>query len=289
MTYSGIVIHGLQNGRKFGFPTANIQLDHTTNITKGVYAVMLEVLGQTYKGMLYVGTRPTLNLNELSFEIHILDFHKNIYDERLSFDIVKQIRNEQRFDSTTSLINQLKMDRKAVRATFANPTCRYARKKDLPTILSIIQQAKQRLKTLNINQWQDGYPDEEAILNDIAHKQGYLFVKNGTIIAYVAICFEADPFYASIDGKWLSNQPYVVVHRLAVSDAYAHQGVAKHILQHASKLALKREYNAFRIDTHYANHYMRNLIRAHGFILCGLVQVRDGQRLAYEKILKETT
>ena len=58
--------------------------------------------------------------------------------------------------------------------------------------------------------------------------------------------------------------------------------IAKQILNTAEKLANKKDVQSFRIDTHQANHFMRNLIRQHGFTLCGIVQVRDGRRMAYE-------
>ncbi len=285
MKYSGIVIRGLQNGRKFGFPTANVRLEHTLSIDKGVYAVKLEVIGRTYKGMLYVGTRPTLDLSELSFEINILDFHRNIYDEILSFDIIEKIRDEVRFDNTNALIEQLKKDRKAVRAVLANPRRRLARKEDVDQILSIIDQAKRRLKELNVDQWQDGYPDKAALFTDIRLKQGHVFVKNNEIVAYAALIFTPDLNYAHIDGEWLTNDPYLVLHRLAVCDALAHTGIARYIFAQAIKLATRKGFTSFRVDTHPSNHYMRNLIRMNSFTLCGIVQVRGEKRMAYEKKL----
>ncbi len=84
-------------------------------IDKGVYAVWVEVEEKTYKGMLYVGTRPTLLLNELTYEIHILDFQGNLYGKRLSFTIVQQIREEKSFPSVDELVAQLTRDRKMVR------------------------------------------------------------------------------------------------------------------------------------------------------------------------------
>lgn len=116
--YSGEVIHGLQNGRKFGFPTANVQSETTPNIGKGVYAVLVRLGQEEFKGMLYVGTRPTLNLSMLSFEINIHDFDRDIYGEILSYQIVKKIRDEKKFNSPTELIEQLKKDHLAVEAEF---------------------------------------------------------------------------------------------------------------------------------------------------------------------------
>lgn len=284
--HSGLVISGNKNGRKFGFPTANIQLDNTPIINKGSYAVWVEVKGKRHKGMLYVGTRPTLKLKELTFEIHIFDFHQNIYGEKISFSIVKKIRDEKRFKDTNTLIAQLKEDKKVAKEILANPRRRLASKKDIPDILKLIGQGRKRLASSGVDQWQGPYPNEEAILNDIAQKQGHVYILNDTIVAYAAIVFEDDPYYKNIDGKWLSDNPYVVIHRIAVHDDYTHRGVARSIFQSAEKIALRRNISAFRIDTHLQNHYMRNLIRNYGFTLCGIVQVRDGKRLAYEKAIQ---
>lgn len=160
---------------------------------------------------------------------------------------------------------------------------RYARQTDLSAIMTIIHQAKSRMNALGIDQWQDGYPNEESLLTDIQAKQGYVFIEKNVVVAYAAIVFTDDPYYKNIDGEWLTNDPYVVVHRIAVHDNYTHQGIATHILQTAEKKAAQRGVSSFRIDTHHDNRLMRNMIRKFGFTLCGIVEVRDGKRLAYEK------
>lgn len=171
------------------------------------------------------------------------------------------------------------------RPILVRPRRRLATKKDIPAIMLLIEQGRKRLAGLGVDQWQGEYPNEESIRNDIAQKQGHVFISNDMIIAYAAIVFEDDPYYVNIDGKWLTDNPYVVIHRIAVHDDYTHHGVARFIFQTAEKIASKRNISAFRIDTHLQNHYMRNLIRQYGFTLCGIVQVRDGKRLAYEKAI----
>lgn len=110
-TYSGKVVKGLQNGRKFGFPTANILLDDLTSVPeKGVYAVYVFLSDQRYGGMLYVGTRPTLYMQELSVEINIFGFSGLLYGQTLRFTIVKKIRDDRKFDSVDQLIEQIKKD-----------------------------------------------------------------------------------------------------------------------------------------------------------------------------------
>ena len=162
---------------------------------------------------------------------------------------------------------------------------RQARIEDIPDILTIIGHAKERIRLLGISQWQDGYPNEEAIRADIAHKEGIVVVEGDTIIAYAAVIFREEPTYAHIDGRWLSDSPYVVVHRIAVRDGHTRRGVAKYVMRDVERRAARRHVAYFRIDTHQGNHHMRNLIRGCGFTLCGIVQVRDGKRMAYEKYI----
>jgi riboflavin kinase/FMN adenylyltransferase len=66
--------------------------------------------------MLYVGTRPTLDLQEPTIEIHILDFNEEIYNQQISFQILHKIRDEIQFDSVEKLIEQLHRDREMVYA-----------------------------------------------------------------------------------------------------------------------------------------------------------------------------
>ena len=118
---SGRVVRGLQNGRKFGFPTINIALDEHCSIEDtGVFAVELLLQGNNYKGMLYIGTRPTLSLQEKTLEINIFDFDQDCYDAEVKFKIGKKIRSEQKFASVEELISQLKKDKDEISKLFCD-------------------------------------------------------------------------------------------------------------------------------------------------------------------------
>lgn len=285
---TGTVIQGLGNGRKFSFPTANVQPDTPVNIEKGAYAAWVKYDGKRHKGMLYVGTRPTLNLQEITYEIHVIDANPNLYGKRIAFKPVYKIAEEKKFRSKKELINAL-FDYKESAKVILSPFYSHhfnATRTHLDDIMTIIGQAKRRMKEQGLDQWQDGYPDEAAILNDIKHKQGHVFRKRFVYAAYAAIVFDKDPYYEKIDGKWLSNgEPYVTVHRLAVHDDFLGLDLARHALKFAERKARAKGVKWFRIDTHHDNRAMRNLIRDFGFTLCGIVQVRDGMRMAYEKKL----
>ena len=118
---SGKVVRGLQNGRRFGFPTINIALDKSCSVEDtGVFAVELILRERPYKGMLYIGTRPTLSLQDKTLEINIFNFDGECYDEDVKFRIGPKIRSEQKFVSVEDLINQLKKDKDEILQIFDN-------------------------------------------------------------------------------------------------------------------------------------------------------------------------
>ena len=118
---SGKVVRGLQNGRKFGFPTINIELDTPDLLNDtGVFATEIILNDMHYCGMLYVGTRPTLDLHAKTVEINIFDFDEDCYGAEVLFKIGPKIRSEQKFSSLENLIDQLKKDRDEILQIFEN-------------------------------------------------------------------------------------------------------------------------------------------------------------------------
>lgn len=116
-TLHGTVVEGKQLGRKMGFPTANIESSDKHKIIPGygVYAVKVEFDGNTFNGMLNIGTRPTFNKNadNRSIEVNIFDFSADIYGKKLTLCFVDKIRDEKKFPGIESLIEQLKKDRES--------------------------------------------------------------------------------------------------------------------------------------------------------------------------------
>ena len=115
---SGRVIKGNQLGRKLGFPTANIEASDRYKLIPrdGVYAVFVETAGKGYKGMMNIGSRPTVNYNadHKSIEVFIFDFDLDIYHADITVSFVDRIRNEQKFESIDQLRQQLENDRISV-------------------------------------------------------------------------------------------------------------------------------------------------------------------------------
>ena len=89
---------------------------------------------------------------------------------------------------------------------------------DLERICTIIRQAQAQMRLRGSRQWQNGYPAAAHITDDIDRGYGHvLCTHTGLVVAYGAVVFDGEPAYAEIDGTWLDQAPYVVLHRLAVA------------------------------------------------------------------------
>ncbi len=118
-SFEGEVVGGSRLGSSMGFPTANITVNAPYKLVPagGVYAVLAELKGTTYQGMLNIGTRPTVNDDPArkTIEVHLLDFKKNIYSERIRVRFVARLRDEHKFRDVGALKDQLQIDREKTR------------------------------------------------------------------------------------------------------------------------------------------------------------------------------
>lgn len=114
-SFRGIVIKGDGRGRTLGFPTANVKLDDDTKLLPsiGIYVVEIIIEGNKYFGLMSIGKRPTFyNDGQLTNEVYIFDFEKDIYGNTVTVNIIERIRGEEKFSSVEGLINQMNNDKK---------------------------------------------------------------------------------------------------------------------------------------------------------------------------------
>ena len=105
------VIKGLQNGRKMGFPTANIDISRNKLIPfSGVYATKTVIDGKTYKSVTNIGNNPTFNASKKTVETYIIGFNEDIYDRIITIEFVDFIRRERKFSDIDGLISQMQKD-----------------------------------------------------------------------------------------------------------------------------------------------------------------------------------
>lgn len=116
---SGKIVGGYQNGRKLGYPTANIDIRKTNKLlpAMGVYAVQVRIENneKIYGGMLNIGTRPTFNGSDLSVEVYIFDFSGTLYDRTIKVFFMSRVRSDRIFPTLEALAEQLQLDEQQIR------------------------------------------------------------------------------------------------------------------------------------------------------------------------------
>lgn len=110
---SGRVVKGDELGRKIGYPTANLKIaeDYKLRPQNGVYLVKSTLDKQIFFGMMNVGVRPTVSGKSTRIETHFFEFYGDLYNKKISLDVLEKTRNEQKFDSLDELKEQLDNDR----------------------------------------------------------------------------------------------------------------------------------------------------------------------------------
>jgi RimJ/RimL family protein N-acetyltransferase len=158
---------------------------------------------------------------------------------------------------------------------------------DIPSIMHIIHQAQTHLKEAGVNQWQNQYPNEDAILNDIHNQESYVVLDNERVIGTFALSFRIESTYNQIyEGNWLSIQDYAVIHRIALDNEFKGLGVSTEVINSIEKWCVNNKIFSIKIDTHEDNKSMRKMLEKNGFVYCGIIFLLDGNsRVAYEKLL----
>lgn len=116
----GEVVHGQQRGRTIGYPTANIRCTEPFVIPRhGVYAVNCYLTSQpdvAHPGMMNIGVRPTVvQAGDVSIEVHVFDFHDDLYGQQVVVELLDYIREERAFASLSALVAQIKDDERIIR------------------------------------------------------------------------------------------------------------------------------------------------------------------------------
>ena len=152
---------------------------------------------------------------------------------------------------------------------------------DLPALREVFAAAKAIMRADgNPRQWAGAYPDDAAVLRDIAGGWGHVLVDGGRIAGYFALIPSPEPTYSHIEGgAWLDETlPYYVIHRIAsVPDVH---GVFAATIRYARGICRN-----IRIDTHRDNKIMQHNLARHGFSYCGIIYLANGdERLAYQRL-----
>lgn len=149
--------------------------------------------------------------------------------------------------------------------------------KDLEEIKEVFEKAKKFMRENgNLVQWTGSYPENELLLSDINGGNLYKIINDGKICAVFAFIIGIDETYKKIyNGEWLNENEYGTIHRIASNNEV--KGCFKMAFDFCTK-----KINDIRIDTHFDNKPMRNLVIKNGFVECGIIYIKDNsERIAY--------
>lgn len=162
---------------------------------------------------------------------------------------------------------------------------RKAAETEIPQIWQILQQAIKRRKEDGSNQWQNGYPNTDTIKNDIAKGVAFVMTEGENIIAYSAVLINDEPAYSEIEGQWLTNGDFVVIHRVAISEVYLGKGLIQILFGFIEDFALTNNIKSIKVDTNFDNPAMLRIMEKRGYSYCGEVYFNGSARKAFEKVL----
>ncbi|MGB0185341.1 MAG: GNAT family N-acetyltransferase [Flavobacteriaceae bacterium] len=165
-----------------------------------------------------------------------------------------------------------------------------AQKKDLVSIMSIINDAQELLAGQNIDQWQNGYPNTAIVLKDIQNNESFILKsESGVCLATAMFSTKNEPTYSKIEGHWINPKQtiYGVIHRMAVAKNYRGKGLAKFFFNQCEQKLSEKKIPSMRIDTHKDNFGMQKLLKTMGYSYCGVIYLENGdKRLAFEKLIQ---
>jgi len=150
---------------------------------------------------------------------------------------------------------------------------------EVDAIMQVMEDAKKCLAKSGSDQWQNGYPNADIIIDDIISGQAYVALEEGELLAYAAVTKSPEEAYEAIyEGSWQGGESeYLVFHRIAVAADVQGKGGAHTFLEGLIE--------GFDSDTHVENKAMQHIFEKLGFSQVGKVPV-DGERLAYQKLKK---
>jgi riboflavin kinase/FMN adenylyltransferase len=121
-TIGNRVMRGRQLGRTLGFPTANLRFGGKTPPLSGIFATRVHGVGaQPWPSVSSFGTRPTVDGVEPLLEAHLFDFDGDLYGRRIEVEFVAKLREEEKFDTLPTLVEQMQRDAAQARAVLDHP------------------------------------------------------------------------------------------------------------------------------------------------------------------------
>lgn len=160
--------------------------------------------------------------------------------------------------------------------------------KDFEACWNVIDQARRIMIASGRHQWTSDYPSETDIRNDIDNGNAFVLTVDDHVAVYGAVILNGEPQYDFINGQWITNENYYVIHRFATLPKYQREGFARIFINKVNSLCEVEKVPSIKVDTNHDNMPMIKLLSSMGFCVCGLINYGNrGMRIAFEKITME--
>lgn len=162
-------------------------------------------------------------------------------------------------------------------------TLTVARPSEYEACYEIIEMGRTFQRKQGFVQWTETYPGRDTIRADIQNKKGYVVKADGAIAGYLCLDFDGEPAYEDIAGRWGTEGPYAVVHRMAFHNAFRGMGLMGITFRLIEAECLQNGVRTLRADTDFSNERMQHILTKHGFQKRGIVLFQGSGKLAYDK------
>ena len=157
---------------------------------------------------------------------------------------------------------------------------------DVEAILAIVQQTVAEMKTYNNEQWDEAYPNRARFMTDVANKTIHVAKDGDSVMGFIVLDNDELEEYDQI--QWRSAQPCLVVHRLAIDQAYRQRGVASALETFVCQVAQDTGIHYLKVDTHSTNQPMQKFLERQGYSKLGAVNALGKEQpfYCYDKFLE---
>ncbi len=149
-------------------------------------------------------------------------------------------------------------------------------------VMEIFRSATVRMQEMNIDQWDEVYPDRKTVENDIESGNLYGYFDDKELCAVQVLNTEESPEYSQVDWKYSDSKP-LVLHRLCVAPEYQNRGIAGKMIHFAEEFAEKNRYRTIRFDAFKGNPVSLKIYEKMGYRISGTVRFRKGDFHCFEK------
>jgi ribosomal protein S18 acetylase RimI-like enzyme len=162
---------------------------------------------------------------------------------------------------------------------------RRAKAADFDAIAALYEKAVSSLRSKQIDQWDESYPDRKTLRADIRKRQMFVLTHDRQIVAAVVLNHKQHELYKTV--RWAYGRP-AVLHRLCVHPEHQHFGIGRATVVCAERLLRKKRRRSVRLDAFLQNPAALRLYESLGYVRVGLVHFRKGEFGLYEKSLTDT-